>query len=148
MDRDRLEPRDARALRLQLKQARSATDAAQANALNKIRNQQNIEERLAREEHKDAEEYPRNRVMEARSEVASLIGLLRYQQDPETPILVVSEEEAILRLYKALDRLYRAIDGESYDAQYQRLSDESDGAFHWSSVPDEALPLDLGRPVK
>lgn len=144
-----LEPRDARALRLQLEQATSAAEAAKSQAILAIRRKQSIEERLAREEATDTEAYPRDRVMEARSEVASLIGILRCQEDPS--LLggkFLSTPEIILRLYKALDRLYRAVDGESYDAQYQRLSDETDGAFHWSSVPDEALPIDLGRPIK
>lgn len=148
MDRAQLEPRDARALRLQLVQARSVTDAAQANALSKIRNQQNIEERLTREEHKDAEENPRSRVQEARSEVAILLGVLRCDQDTTLPSDPLSLDAVIERLWTALDRLDRAIDGESYIVQRERLADRSNGEYLYKPPPLEALPPDLNRPVK
>lgn len=155
MDRAQLEPRDARALRLQLEQARSATEAAQANALNKIRNQQNIEERLAREEHLDAIAHPRGRAQEARSEVGTLLGILRCESSTTTPsgdILLSGEllslDAIIERLWTALDRLDRAIDGESYIAQNERLSAESNGVYDYKPPPSEALPPDLNRPVK
>lgn len=132
-------PHDARTLRLQLEQAEGASKAAQEGSIRAIRREQSIRERLAREEHKDAEAHPRDRLMEGRSELASLLGLVRCGEVPE------SLEE---RLTKALDRLDRALEGESYIEVNIRIAGELEGAYYYKPPPENCLPPDLGKPVK
>ena len=92
---------------------------------------------MASEEQKTS---PDRRIRESRSQVATLIGLLRCEDDPTTLSgEVISLSNVINRLYVALDRLDRAIEGENYIEKQRKLSEEVEG-YHFMPPPDICLP--------
>ena len=84
-----------------------------------------------------------SRTDEARSELASALGRLRCHLAPD---LAPVDLEAVERsLTAALDRLDRVLVGEDYIEKREALCNESNGAYHFTPPPDDALPTELSK---
>lgn len=75
------------------------------------------------------------RVLEARGELATAIGLYEYEHRER------AGDDHSIRLRRALDRLDRAVEGEDYIEKHEALRERTNGAFHFTPPPAEALPV-------
>lgn len=91
---------------------------------------------MANEEKKISD----RRIRESRSQVATVIGFLRCENDPtQLSGEVLTLPQVVERLWTALDRLDRAIEGEDYIEKQSKLSEEIEG-YHFTPPPLSSLP--------